>query len=221
MDAYYRNRRPEIAELIGPELKGARILEIGCGAGYFRESINFECEYWGVEPVPEVAKEAERRLFRVLAGNFNQVYDELPDEYFDCVVCNDVIEHMDNENYFLQLIKKKIKPGAFLVGSIPNVRHISNLKGLLIDRDWQYADGGILDRTHLRFFTQKSLVRTFDANGYEIFSLQGINSASLNWRNPVALVKQMLMRLLTAVLGSDSRYLQFSFKVRASGQRTA
>lgn len=217
MDAYYRNRRPQIAKLIGPELTGARILEIGCGAGYFRENISFDCEYWGVEPVPAVAKEAERRLYRVLTGTFKQVFDELPDGYFDCVVCNDVIEHMGDEAEFLQLIKKKIKPGAFLVGSIPNVRHISNLKRLLIDRDWEYADGGILDRTHLRFFTQKSLARTFGANGYEICELQGINSASMKWGSPIAFVKQMIMRLLTAMLGSDSRYMQFSFKVRALG----
>ncbi|MCH8181064.1 MAG: class I SAM-dependent methyltransferase [Proteobacteria bacterium] len=214
MDAYYLNRRPQIARLLGPEYAGARILEIGCGAGYFRESIPFACEYWGVEPVPSVAKEAERRLQRVLVGTFKQVYGELPDHFFDCVVCNDVIEHMDDEAEFLELIKQKIKPGAVLIGSIPNVRHISNLKGLLIDRDWEYADGGILDRTHLRFFTQKSLLRMFGAHGYEICELQGINSAVMNWRSPGAVVKQLAMRALTALLGSDSRYMQFSFKVR-------
>jgi hypothetical protein len=63
-----------------------------------------------------------------------------------------------------------------IIASIPNVRYLSNVYNFLIRQDWQYEDCGILDRTHLRFFTKKSMAKTFIDLGYTIESIEGINS---------------------------------------------
>lgn len=82
----------------------------------------------------------------------------LPDQHFDMVICNDVIEHMVDHDHFLEHIKTKMRPGACIVGSIPNVRHLTALFKLLVAKDWPYSASGILDRTHLRFFTENSTI---------------------------------------------------------------
>ena len=138
----------------------ARVLEIGCAAGSFAKTLRQQpCELWGVEPNPEAARQAATMFDHLLQGTYEDTRDRLPDRYFDLVVCNDVIEHMPDHDAFLRHIRTKMTPGAFLVGSVPNVRHITCLYKLLVLRDWPYSNSGILDRTHLRFFTRKSLHR--------------------------------------------------------------
>lgn len=96
------------------------------------------------------------------------------------------------------------------MGSIPNVRHISNLKGLLLHKDWQYEDAGILDRTHLKFFTEKSLRKLFTEHQFEVEMLSGINDVSSRGFFP-----RIFSKLLYLVLGNDVRYIQLGFRVKA------
>jgi 2-polyprenyl-3-methyl-5-hydroxy-6-metoxy-1,4-benzoquinol methylase len=104
----------------------SRVLEVGCAAGAFRQHLKQPHEYWGFEPNAEAARAASSRLDKVITG----IYDDrtaaaLPDKHFDLVICNDVIEHMVDHDHFLKHIKTKMQPGACIVGSIPNVRHIT------------------------------------------------------------------------------------------------
>jgi SAM-dependent methyltransferase len=146
----------------------------------------------------------------VLVGFYDEVKHQLPDHAFDLVICNDVIEHLADPDQFLEAIKSKMSPGAYLVGSIPNVRHISNLKGLLLHKDWQYEDAGILDRTHLKFFTEKSLRKLFTEHQFEVEMLSGINDVSSRGFFP-----RIFSKLLYLVLGNDVRYIQLGFRVKA------
>jgi 2-polyprenyl-3-methyl-5-hydroxy-6-metoxy-1,4-benzoquinol methylase len=194
-------------------LEGARVLEIGCGAGLFRKNIKDNCEYWGVEPDRATAEQASAVLNRVLTGTFKSVYSQLPDSYFDCVICNDVIEHMENEDEFLQMVKAKIKSNSTLIGSIPNVRYIQNLMNLIVSKDWEYADAGVLDRTHLRFFTEKSLVRTLERNGYAIEEFGGLNEITIRKEKIRYFLRDLRTLLLSHLVGADSKYQQFGFRV--------
>ena len=207
--------RPEVARFLPHTIEKMVVLEVGCGYGHFRKNIQTECEYWGIEPVHSIAQFAGKELEKVLVGTFEEIYDALPDNFFDCIVCNDVIEHMNDVDEFLQIIKIKMKKDGVIVGSIPNVRYIDNLFRLLILKDWKYAESGILDKTHLRFFTQKSLERTFLLNGYTIEELAGINEINIRKDS----VKRFILRIgaiiFSYLIGSDSRFVQFGFRIKA------
>jgi 2-polyprenyl-3-methyl-5-hydroxy-6-metoxy-1,4-benzoquinol methylase len=200
-----------------------RVLEIGCAAGSFSDHLSLPCEVWGVEPNAEAAQLAARKMHKVLVGTYDLVAAELPERYFDLVVCNDVIEHMDDHEAFLEAIKQKMVPGGYITGSIPNVRHITALFKLLIRKDWPYADSGILDRTHLRFFTEKSLRRALLQHGYRIEKFAGIGSiirSGIASVPPPGFLADAVYRLatigvvcLTAGFYWDTQYPQYGFLV--------
>lgn len=209
---YYDNSRPELATLIPEDVH--HVLEIGCGLGSFRKNITTNCEYWGVEPVDAVAERASDNLDYVLCGKFEEVQDQIPDAYFDLIVCNDVIEHMVDADSFLKLIKSKMNPNrSFIIGSVPNVRYVENLFNLLVNKDWKYMSWGVLDNTHLRFFTQRSLRRTFVENGYLVDLIGGINPVPFITKSPWYIFKSIGARVLCYLFGSDATYSQFAFRV--------
>lgn len=217
--AYFHNARVDMLKLAPPRPR--RVLEIGCGAGAFSAQIEAE-ERWGVEPNPAAAAEAETRLTRVVRGVYDTAEGALPDRHFDLVIANDVIEHMPDHDAFLRRIKTKMAPGAALIGSVPNVRALTQLVKLLVLKDWTYTDEGILDRTHLRFFTRKSLMGALAANGYEVEVLTGLNSMLRHGlRRHGAHVQNALASAATAaVVGAtlgyywDVQFPQYGFRVR-------
>jgi len=204
---YYDGRRPDVVDFLPTSIN--KVLEIGCASGGFRANLG-ECEYWGVEYVESVANEAKNKLDTVLIGTFEEVYDQLPDNYFDTVICNDVIEHMADHDLFFEKIKAKMTAHSKILGSVPNVRYVDNLKELIFKKEWQYRDGGILDRTHLRFFTYKNLQKTLIEHNYKIETLEGINSALPKKITRIGRASS-LRRLLVLLFGSDTKFLQFYF----------
>jgi len=186
-----------------------RILEVGCAYGAFRENLKQKNEYWGIEPSEFASRTAAQNLDKVLVGGFDEVYDQLPDKYFDLVICNDVIEHLPDHNDFFEKVKGKMTDDSVMVGAIPNVRHIKNLFNLLIKKDWQYQENGILDYTHLRFFTQKSLLKIFDNMSYKVEQIGGINEEAFKWT-----LKYFAKYPVYFVFGNDLKYTQFAFRVR-------
>ncbi|MBN1559591.1 class I SAM-dependent methyltransferase [candidate division KSB1 bacterium] len=206
-DFYFKGTRPEIVRFL-PE-HYTKILEIGCGEGDFSANFKSDYEYWGIEPNQGAAQVASRKL-KVLIGTFQEVCQQLPDDYFDLIICNDVIEHMDDYNAFFQAIKAKMTDSSFIVGSIPNVRYISHLIELLLAKDWRYREEGILDESHLRFFTEKSFRRAILNNGFRIERLAGINGIKLKLTPP----KRLVQNLLIPIFGADSRYMQFGFRIK-------
>lgn len=107
---------------------------------------------------------------------YDDVEAELPEQYFDLIVCNDVIEHMPDHDAFLEQIKRKLAPGGRLLISIPNVRYFSNLYNLLVRKDWEYKDAGVLIEPTC--VSPKSLLRTLEEHRFEILNFQRINLQS-------------------------------------------
>jgi 2-polyprenyl-3-methyl-5-hydroxy-6-metoxy-1,4-benzoquinol methylase len=200
-EGYYAQARPEMLPFIPKDAK--RILDVGCSEGRFGLQLKemLGAEVWGVEMMEAVAGIARQSLDRVLVGDIMQQLAHLPDDYFDCVTLNDVIEHIVDPYRMLLAMKQKLSPRGVVVASIPNIRYFRNLFDLVIRGSWRYTEHGILDNTHLRFFTKKSIKETFESLGYRVIQLQGIN-ATPSW-------KVRVFNILTLGFFSDTRFLQF------------
>lgn len=173
MNKEYRGSRPEVIALIPKNAK--KVLDVGCSSGEFGYALKHQgIEVWGVEPVVESADLANKVLDKVINGLFVPG-SPIPDNFFDVVTFNDSLEHFPDPMPPLTLAKAKLKDDGLLICSIPNVRYIENLKNLLLNKDWKYEESGILDKTHLRFFTAKSMVRTIEEAGYKVISVLGVN----------------------------------------------
>ena len=99
-----------------------------------------------------------------------------------------------------------MKNGGYIVSSIPNVRYIWNLIELIHLKDWHYKDEGLLDITHLRFFTKKSIIRMFNDAGYEIIRVDGVN--------PTKHYKVKILGWITFGYLSDTKFSQIATTAR-------
>ncbi len=211
---YRRGKRPEVVALLPPLKTGLKVLEVGCGEGAFSADIPGVIETWGIEPDARSAEIAKGRLTKVFVNLFDAVKPDLPAHYFDLIVCNDVIEHMTDHAQFLRSVQDHMAPGAFLVGSLPNVRFQSNLFNLIVAGDWHYQDAGVLDRTHFRFFTMRSVRRTLEEAGLSVQRLEGLNRMKLYGWGIRAVAERAfggLMFILSAGTARDIKYLQVGF----------
>lgn len=208
---YRRSHRYEMKVFLPDSY--SRVLEIGCGEGNFKENLAPGVEYWGVEPDPSSAEEALQKG-TILCGFYFDIEENLPNNYFDLIICNDVIEHIEDTEKLLESIHLKMRDGGSLVASIPNVRYVWNLKELLVDKDWKYKESGILDRTHLRFFTKNSILRMFGSERYQVELFSGVRS--ILWRTTA--LKKIAAFILYIVplsfFGFDSQYMQFGMRIR-------
>ncbi len=199
---YYNQKRPEMLKFIPQNAK--TILDVGCGKGSFAKQLKTDSnkKVWGIEIEKQAGKIAQSKLDKVYIGNAAQIIKTLPNNFFDCIVFNDVLEHFVDPYKILTETKEKLAKKGTVVCSIPNVRYIATLKELLIKKDWQYRNEGILDKTHLRFFTKKSIVKMFNNLGYKVEIIKGIN--------PHKSIKFTILN--TVFLGqlSDTKYLQYA-----------
>lgn len=205
---YYGHVRSELFAFVPAETK--RLLDVGCAEGTFGAGIMKArpgIEVWGVEPVQKAATVAEGRLRRVICGPAEAAIEQLPDGYFDCVTFNDVLEHMVDPWSMLRSIQSKLAPDGVIVASIPNLRHFPVLKSLMFDGDFRYVEEGILDRTHLRFFTKKSMQRLFGDCGLSVTRMEGLNWQALP--GFMAIINRLSGRAL-----DDMYYLQFGIQAR-------
>lgn len=202
-EIYYSQQRREMLEFVTEDSKN--ILEIGCGKGvffgYLKKNRNIEHSS-GIELDNESAEKAREVFDEVLVGTVESQLDTLSDKKFDTIICNDVLEHLVDPYSTLKRLRALLSDNGEVVVSLPNVRYLPNLIELLIKKDWEYKDSGILDRTHLRFFTKKSMVRMFEEAGYEVKKIQGINGIK-SW-------KFKLLNILFFGQISDSEFLQFA-----------
>lgn len=189
-----------------------RVLDVGCGAGAFGAGLKStrDLEVWGVEMDPEAAARAGTVLDRVLTGDARGAPAELAGEVFDCLVLNDILEHLVEPGDLLRDLRPLLAPGGRIVASLPNVRYFHNVRDLALHGRWDYADEGILDRTHLRFFTRTSMCTLFADAGYAVESQTGINATrSSAFR---------LFDLVTCGRFADMGFLQFACVARPAGE---
>jgi len=199
---YFNSLRPEMKKYI-PE-KAIRILDVGCSDGSFCASLRrSDREIWGVEMNADAAKKATEVCKFVLVGDFNEIFDQLPKNHFDCVVFNDVLEHIYSPWDTIKMVKSLLSPNGVLVSSIPNFRYIANLIEIVGHGEFRYRpEGGILDDTHIRFFTYKSIKSMFESQGYELLLQEGIGKRN-DW-------KMKLLNIFSLGSMRDACFRQFA-----------
>jgi len=203
---YFANSRPELLEFIPQNVR--KILDIGCGSGNFGALLKarYSCEVWGIEPDKQSAMNAQQKLNKVIATTVDKAAFELNNQKFDLICFNDVLEHLVDPQAVLIFAKQFLAKNGYILASIPNIRHFRVIISLLRDRDFKYEKFGVMDETHLRFFTAKSIVRLFEKAGYDVLTIKGINKTRLPW------VKSFLVGLQ-----SDMLFPQFAVLCSANG----
>lgn len=153
-----------------------RVLDVGCfcgGSGRWLKAKFPGCEVIGIELLEAAAAEAATAYDRVITGAIEQVdFDAqgLAPGSIDAIIAADVLEHLYNPWKVLQRLKPLLAQDGALYVSLPNIRNL-NILVALAQGDWQYSGGGILDITHLRFFTRKQAVQMLAETGWRVEAL--------------------------------------------------
>lgn len=145
------------------------VLEIGCGMGATLLEIKNtykNSSVYGIE-ISESAGKLAKNSANVLIGNVEEMQLDYEKGFFDYIILGDVIEHLIDPWKLVNELKKYLKKDGYLLSSIPNIMHVSVLRNL-VQGNFTYADAGILDRTHLRFFTLNEIIKMFNSSNYII-----------------------------------------------------
>ena len=204
---YYSHVRKEITPHL--PMRVTRMLDIGCGRGdtaaWIRETRG-SVQTMGIEIDPEAAGTATEKLDFVFCGNFETM--ELPEEFcnFDLILCLDVLEHLVDPWRAIHRIQKMLAPGGILITSIPNVRYFRVLISLIFRGRWDYEQSGILDRTHLRFFTRANAMELVAGAGLDVI---GISATGLEPGRKTRYLNAITCSLL-------KRFFEYQYVIKAS-----
>ncbi len=149
-----------------------RIVEVGCSSGALAKaykSLNPSCKYTGIEIEPDFAEIAKKHCSEVFLGNIENFDDETFRKLFpsDCWIFGDTLEHLYDPWALLRRIRPNLMPGAQIIACIPNAQHWS-IQASLNCGSFRYEDQGLMDRTHIRWFTRTTILDLFESTGFEI-----------------------------------------------------
>lgn len=166
---YFSRTKWDINELVrdGDNI----ILEIGCGEGNSGKNLKEQgkaVEVVGVEKVPEIAEIAKTKIDKVICADVEFLKLPFSKEYFDYVIIGDVLEHLYDPWMVVSELRQYLKRGGYIIASIPNIRNWRIIRDLVLKGEWEYCSEGLLDDTHLRFFTKKSMMRLFESKDFEV-----------------------------------------------------
>lgn len=152
------------------------VIDFGCATGYLARLVSSKgCRVTGIEINAKAAKIAEQYCEKVIVADldFVNLKDVLTETKFDVAVFGDVLEHLRNPWKVLEETKELLKPGGYVIASIPNIAH-GAIRLALLQGKFEYTELGILDNTHLRFFTRKTVTELFEHSGYFVDTCEQI-----------------------------------------------
>lgn len=168
---YFSMVRKDLISLI-PAKQSNRILEIGAGGGYTLAAIKemgLAAEVTGIElcPMPDSMQD-HPSIDRMIIGNIENLELDFPANYFDIIICGDVLEHLVDPWAVINKVNKHLKIGGIWIVSMPNIRELSTLAKILFKGDFHYEESGILDKTHLRFFCKKNIIDLLQSESLQV-----------------------------------------------------
>lgn len=175
-NASYVGQREDVVKLLlarGMEL--SRVLDVGCATGevgaYVKRATGAVVD--GVEMAPDMAAVARTKLDNLFEGTAEQfVAQSDPAMHYDAIILADVLEHTVDPWSLLAFFRSRLTPTGFVVISLPNIRHWSTIFNLAVRGDWPHRDRGIHDRTHLRFFTLRTMRTLIEGSGLKIDTIE-------------------------------------------------
>ena len=200
-------------QLIG---RNRRVLELGPAAGHFTKAlVDAGCRVVGVEVDPDAAERVRSFAERVVVGDLSDpavVSAAIDEERFDVVVGGDVLEHLPDPLRVLRACRDALKPGGYVVLSLPNVAH-ADVKLQLLAGRFPYRDTGLLDRTHLHFFTLESIEEMIRDAGLLLTDLKRVTLPVFTTEQAVGR-ESVSPEVLSSVL-ADPESETYQFVVRA------
>ena len=164
----------KLIKLVGT---GKKVLEVGCAAGSQSKVLKMEfcCTVIGIEIDADCASEAAKYCKRVIVANIETIdlEQELCGEKFDVVTFADVLEHLYDPAASLQKVAAVLKDNGYIVASIPNIAHAS-IQFEMMMGNFRYRNIGLLDESHIKFFTLNSINELFVSTGYCIEALDRV-----------------------------------------------
>lgn len=165
---------PQNNKLIALVGENKKVLEIGCAMGFQTRALHEiqRCQVTGIEIDPDAANYARPYCEELLVGDIETMHVDqlLHDRQFDVITFADVLEHLKDPVAVLYKMKPLLREGAYVLASIPNIAHCSVVYEMARGR-FEYRSLGILDDTHIRFFTLQNVYQTFEKAGYLVVAL--------------------------------------------------
>jgi methionine biosynthesis protein MetW len=159
-DGYNRN----VFDLVPEE---AFVLDVGCSTGKLGEKLINEknCRVFGIDFSPKSIKIASKRLNKAILFDLDSGKLPFANNKFDVIIFADVLEHIKRPDLVLKKFKKILKDDGLVIVSIPNIGYVSSRIRHLFGK-WDYYETGLMDKTHIRFFTFKTMSELFLNSGY-------------------------------------------------------
>ena len=164
---YFEHARSELLEFIPRSAR--RVLDVGCGSGMLGAALKSRQNAYvvGIERDERAVETARSRIDEVIGGDVEVIEINFDRNSFDAIVCGDVLEHLLDPEGLLIRAREWLRDDGTIVASIPNARHHSVITALLAG-NWTYEHAGLMDETHLCFFTRRDMIDLFSRGGFRV-----------------------------------------------------
>ena len=162
---YFKSIRKNLLDLIPVNNKNGIVLEVGAASGdnlIYAKNNGYAKSIHGIELIEiKDSSQSSTEFNSFQIGDIEKMKIEFEKQFFDVIILGDVLEHLIDPWKTVQDLQGYLKLNGVFVVSMPNIRHYSIFKSIFLNGDFRYKDSGILDKTHLRFFTKKNIINLF------------------------------------------------------------
>lgn len=166
---YFDTIRKDLLDLIPQKCKNGNLLEVGAGKAntlMYAKNHYYASKVYGIDICSlENTYQSDPAIDQFIIGNIEQMELKFNQNFFDTILCGDVLEHLIDPWTVIDKLKYILSDEGVIIASIPNIREWTSIKKIFFEGNFQYEEVGILDKTHLRFFCKKNIENLFISNG--------------------------------------------------------